>query len=174
MSTLKVNTLQNTSGNTLTLIKQVVQTIKTSRFTTSSGNATDIIGFSASITPSSTSSKILVMNSFHINGSDGSSGTYARLKLLRGSTVLGLGDASGSTSRVTAGSFEVEANNNEIKNIAYNYLDSPATTSAITYKWQVYTFSSRTVTFNGSNGTSDGNGNQLSASSTITLMEVAA
>ncbi len=151
-------------------ILQIVQTVKTSRFTTTSGSATDITGFSASITPSSTSSKILIISSFHLGL--GSAGAYARPQLLRGSTVIGLGDASGSSTRVTAANISADSADHEIANISYTYLDSPATTSATTYKWQVYTFSSRTVTFNGSEGTGDSN--RLSTSSTITLIEVAA
>jgi hypothetical protein len=151
-------------------ILQVVTTIKSDRFTTTSGTPVDITGYSATITPSSATSKILVMSSFHFSDSDTAS--YPKFKLLRDSTDLGLGDASGSGTRVTAGVIPNSHGVIVVHNIGYNILDSPATTSATTYKWQVSTFSSRLMTFNGAQTTPTAN--SLNTSSTIILMEVAA
>ena len=151
-------------------VLQVLQTVKTDRFTTSSGTAVDITGFSATITPTSATSKILVISNFHT--SVGATGSYPRTQLLRDSTVLGLGSASGSATSVTAGEIVANSLDNDVLNVGYTYLDSPATTSATTYKWQMYTFSGRTATFNGSTGTT--NSNFFNTSSTITLMEIAA
>jgi hypothetical protein len=152
-------------GNVL----QVVSAIKTDRFTTTSGTPVDITGYSATITPSFATSKILVVSSFHI--SSGTAGARPRTQLLRGATVLGLGDASGSATSITAGANIENSADADVLNVAYTYLDSPSTTSATTYKWQMYTFSSRTGTFNGSTGTADSN--RFNTSSTITLMEIA-
>ena len=153
------------AGNVL----QVVQTVKTDRFTTTSGTAVDITGFSATITPTSATSKILVISNFHT--SMGATGAYTRTQLLRDSTVLGLGDASGSATSVTAAAMVANSLNNDVLNVGYTYLDSPATTSATTYKWQMYAFGGRTATFNGSTTTTDSN--FFNTSSTITLMEIA-
>ena len=161
------NHIDATSGKVL----QVVSVVKTDRFTTTSGSNVDITGYSASITPSNASNKILVMSTFNFNNS--SAGAYAKLQLLRGSTEIVQGDAAGSSTRVTAGS--VIGNNpaaEDLENVGFNYLDSPATTSEITYKWQVKTFSSRTFTFNGTQNTADAN--QQNTASTITLMEISA
>jgi hypothetical protein len=168
MSTLRVDTIANTAGVTNQRVLQVVSTTKTDRFTTTSGSAVDITGFSVTITPISTTSKILVTSSFHI--SEGSGGAYPRTQLLRGTTVLGLGAASGSATSITAGA-NTTASDVCVHNVAYTYLDSPSTTSATTYKWQMYTFSGRTGTFNGAATTSDSN--KFNTSSTITVMEIA-
>jgi hypothetical protein len=148
---------------------QVVQTIKTDRFTTTSGTFVDITGFSATITPKSASNKILVISTFSLG--DGTAGAYARAQLLRGATPLGLGDASGSATQITTTSSVTNSGDPDILSVAYTYLDSPATTSATTYKWQMSTFSARTGTFNGSTGTTSSN--YYNASSTIILMEIA-
>ena len=150
-------------------VLQVLQTVKTDRFTTTSGTAVDITGFSATITPTSATSKILVISNFHT--SPGLTGSYTRTQLLRDSTVLGLGSASGSATSVTAGEIVTNSADNDVLNVGYTYLDSPATTSATTYKWQMYAFSGRTATFNGSTTTT--NSNFFNTSSTITLMEIA-
>jgi len=173
-------TLPTTSGTVLTngtntnfpagSVLQVVQAVKTNRFTTTSSTFVDITGYSATITPSSTSSKILVISSFHV--SNGATGAYVRAQLLRGATALGLGDASGSATQITSTSSIGNSSDPDISNVSYTYLDSPATTSATTYKWQMATFSSRTGTFNGSTGTADSN--RQNSSSTIILMEIAA
>jgi len=151
-------------------VLQVLQTVKTDRFTTTSGTAVDITGFSATITPTSATSKILVISNFHTG--PGLTGSYTRTQLLRDSTVLGLGSASGSATSVTAGEIVTNSADNDVLNVGYTYLDSPATTSATTYKWQMYAFSGRTATFNGSTTTT--NSNFFNTSSTITLMEIAA
>jgi hypothetical protein len=160
-----VDTLSR-AGNVL----QVLQTVKTDRFTTTSGTGVDITGFSATITPTSATSKILVISNFHT--SMGATGAYTRTQLLRDSTVLGLGNASGSATSVTAASMAANSTDNDVLNVGYTYLDSPATTSATTYKWQMYAFGGRTATFNGS--TTTANSNFFNTSSTITLMEIAA
>jgi hypothetical protein len=148
---------------------QIVQTVKTDRFTTTSGTFVDITGYSATITPKSASNKILVISSFHL--SDGTTGAYAGARLLRDSTNLGLGDASGSATQITSTTSVTNSSDPDCLNVSYTYLDSPATTSATTYKWQMATFSSRTGTFNGSTATTGSN--YYNTSSTIILMEIA-
>jgi len=147
---------------------QIVQTVKSDRFTTNSGSYVDITGYSATITPTSASNRILVISSFHV--SNGIASAYVRAQLLRNSTPIGLGDASGSATQITSTSSVTNSGDPDILNAAYTILDSPATTSPVTYKWQMATFSSRTGTFNGSTGT--GASNYYNASSTIILMEI--
>ena len=159
------NHIDATAGKVL----QVVTTIKTSRFTTSSASYVDITGYTATITPSATSSKILVMSSFHISGDQYNSSPA--LILLRGATSIGIGDASGSSERVTAGTV-ASPNTEFFENVSYSILDSPATAAAVTYKWQVKTYFSRQCTFNGSQITSAAQ--TKSTSSTIMLMEIGA
>jgi hypothetical protein len=137
-------------------VLQVVNTIKTNQFTTTSGSPVDVTGLSASITPSSTSSKVLVIAWVVISTSGGGGDGYARL--VRDSTAIGNGD-DGYFGQ-SAGQDYFGTHSKPI-----TYLDSPATTSSTTYKIQVW----------GAN-TSYVNGRGLDASfrtsSGITLMEI--
>ena len=151
------------------IIKQVIQTVVTSSFTTTSGTATDITGLTATITPTNSANKILVFT--NINHAEDSSTPYPKLFLQRNGTNIGLGDAIGSAVQVSTGAYAGGAVDSVLYPATMMYLDSPATTSAVTYKWQVYTFSGRTFYLNRTGTTGDTN--RTSASSSITLMEVA-
>lgn len=149
-------------------ILQVVQTAKTNTFTTTSSTATAITGLDVTITPSSTSSRILIMV-FVSNSSDGSQG-FPVWYLQRGSTQILIGDAGQSNQRrVTSGN---STNANYLNNAAMSYVDSPASTSALTYG--LYTSnadSSGTVCVNRT--FIDGNNNyNARGTSTIIAMEV--
>ena len=107
-------------------ILQVVNGSTTSTFSTTSATLADI-GLSASITPSSSSNKILVFG--NIGGIETSAAnTYGRGQLLRDSTAIissidyGVGFTGDSGRWGGSSSFSI--------------LDSPSTTSAITYKIQ--------------------------------------
>ena len=150
-------------------VLQVVSTTKTDTFSATS-NMTDITGLSVSITPSSTSNKILIIVQVHIVGDNSGTG----VRLLRNSTDLALGDASGSRGRFTmigtyssTGTEQYSSGANHI-----NYLDSPNTTSATTYKLQGGSYSSAFY-INQTKYDSD-NLNASRASSTITVMEIGA
>jgi len=149
-------------------ILQVVETTKTDTFSSSTaGSFTDITGMSATITPSSTSSKILVL--LNIN-SDG--GNNSHIRLVRGSTAIGIGDAASSRSRVSGGAARNSTSANNMANNGISFLDSPSSTSATTYKVQFYLWSSESWYLNRSD--SDGNdGYGGRSASTITLMEIA-
>jgi hypothetical protein len=134
----------------------VLQTLffETSTQVSSTSSTMADAGLSIAITPSSSSSKILVLVSqgYYTNE------THTHTRLLRDSTELiyhgyGIGWAS---EHYTEMAYE-----------GYSYLDSPSTTSAITYKTQFKRHS-------GSNSTSanydDGGGHQVS---TMTVMEIA-
>lgn len=88
-------------------------------------------------------------------------------------TDVFLGDAVGSSTRQSAAAYAgVDGVTTQSISVATQYLDSPATTSAVTYKWQVSCFSSRTIYIGRSQIDSDANGNTTPSS--ITLMEIAA
>jgi len=138
--TLKVGTITTSSGSgTITLgqsgetvnvsgtagtgfgkVLQVVTDVFSTETGTTSTSYVAVSGFAATITPSSTSSKILVLcsASSYINAADAYLGT-----IYRGATDLGtfgrLYSAAGGL-----GGF-----------ISFNYLDSPSTTSATTYTY---------------------------------------
>jgi len=114
-------------------IIQVVQTIKTDGFTTTNpgqNTGVDITGLSATITPQSSSSKILVQLTVGLS----CSGISAGVRVLRGTTPIGTG--SGGT--VTNFSVPYAPNASaQMYASGFNFLDSPATTSATTYKAQI-------------------------------------
>lgn len=105
---------------------------------------------SASITPSSTSSKIYIMTTLGVTGVGGSN-TWVASYIYRDS------------SQIKAGPYEGDAGiANAAASIATNFLDSPSSTSSITYKLMAE---------RGSSGTSGWNAYQDRSS--ITLMEIA-
>ena len=124
-------------------INQVVQTVKTDIFTSTTASLTDVTGFSVSITPTATSSKILVMAQYNMGVS---SGYKMYSSLLRGSTEIYRGDSAGSRVRT---SFHGKSNaNDDLNTISHIFLDSPNTTSSTTYKIQAYPESGGTLSFN--------------------------
>ena len=151
-------------------ILQVLQASKTNTFTTSSGSPVVITDLSISITPSSASSKILVMA--QITGSSDTAQGFPVFYLYRGASAIFVGDAGQANQRrVTAGMI---CNGNYITTLPITYLDSPNTTSATTYAIYTSTADSAGSVF--VNRTSvDGNNNYNARSaSTIIVMEVGA
>jgi len=146
------STVQASAGKIL----QVVSTTKSDVFTTTSGTYVDVTGLAATITPSSASSKILVLANISYSASNGRDAAF---QVLRGSTVI----PTGVTGSVLNGVYSYS-----MFSLAQSYLDSPATTSATTYKIQVYV-SAETIYVN--RRALDTN---FTGQSTITLMEVAA
>ena len=149
MSTLETNLIQPSTGTTLTLgasgdtvdvpsgatldvtgatvsglttgkVLQVVTDVFSTETSTTSTSYVAVSGFAATITPSSTSSKILVLcsASSYINTSDAYLGT-----IYRGGTDLGTFGRLFSTAGGLGGF------------ISFNYLDSPSTLSATTYTY---------------------------------------
>ena len=114
---------------------QTIMVEKTDTTSHSSGSTrTDISGITVNITPSATSSKILIMSTLNFCGRKGE---YAfALYLMRGSTDIAIGDAASSRTRGTIGGLTDTDNNYDMRPWHYTYLDSPNTTSQVTYKWQ--------------------------------------
>jgi hypothetical protein len=138
-------TLPATSGTVLTSasntgfpagsILQVVSTTKTDTFSTASTSATDITGLSVSITPSSASNKILIMFNVNTSMENFQMSTF----LVRNSTTIFVGDTAGSrVSATTALCGTTGTNEFTISNVPNVgiYLDSPSSTSSVTYKIQ--------------------------------------
>ena len=139
-------------------VLQVVQSTFNTAVSTASSTFSDV-GLAASITPKFATSKILVMVTLSQCGK-ANTNTSLKLRLLRGSTVIAyMADIIGYTDTVT---------NNIASSAAINYLDSPATTSATTYKVQ---FGNQAGTGSVEIGVTFGGGVGVS---TMTLMEIAA
>ena len=151
-------------------VLQVVQAVKTDTFTTTSSNFVDITGVTQAVTPSASSSKVLVTATLNIGNSHGS-GHMVQVRLLRGSTVIALGDAAGNRQRVFAVG-QIHASNANQNNVSVNFLDSPSTASAVTYKVQIITEGqTATVNRSGIDGDVVYAGRTIS---TITLQEIGA
>ena len=152
------------AGNVL----QVVSATKTNRFTTTSTSFTNVTDFAASITPSSTSSKILVIAS--TTGACNSSTGPVFINLTRAGSSVYIGDAVNSAVRCS--SYLTSASNDKAQAMSLNYLDSPATTSSVTYQIQIRSESGSIVSVGGSTNTGVANVSGATPS-TITLMEIA-
>ena len=149
-----------------TSIGQVVSTIKTDTFTTSSTTLVDITGLSVAITPTLATSKVLV--TFTIQGASTATKT-SYIQLLRGATAIAIGDAVGSRSQSTVLIRNQE--DNVTNTVSIMFLDSPATTSATTYKLQGRTEAASNLYINRDNTYTDAAAYSTQAS-TITVMEV--
>jgi len=122
--------------------------------TTSSSSAFADTGLTASITPSSTSSKVLVLVT-HNGCGKSTNDTALQLKLFRGATdLIQFEKFAGATSSGAQNNFGT---------VAIDYLDSPATTSSTTYKTQLSSFSNNATVYV----------NTGSIYSSITLIEIA-
>ncbi len=116
-------------------INQVLQAVKTdTQDGTSSNTWTDISSLSQSITPSATDSKILVL--FHVNCA-ASTNDHVAIRLLRGSTAIHVGTSGDTGRNVFSGIRFMSDDQYHAVVMAGQYLDSPSTTSATTYKLQV-------------------------------------
>jgi hypothetical protein len=157
-------TLSNsgTLGAGMGKVLQVVQTVKTDSFGTSSSTSyTDITGLSVSITPTSSSNKILVLCTVGFSNT-----ADALLQLLRDSTVIGSSTVGTGANRGFAFlSTEISGS----LPLCINYLDSPSTTSATTYKVQGRVFDGG-QSFSINRRTGD---TIFGGSSTITAFEIA-
>jgi len=180
MSSSKLTGTQTVPRGTLPTgsVLQVVNTFKSD--TTSATSAAtldtwvDITGMSVTITPSASTSKILILYTLNINAASGES---VAVQFLRGSTAVGNGDAASNRlvcfadTRMaqTAGQFEMGI-------YSGTYLDSPSTTSSTTYKIQwrkPYDNGNTAIYLNRSYDDSDNN-DRPRGSSSITVMEIAA
>jgi hypothetical protein len=154
-------------------VLQVVQDIETAAGSESlAEGAFSAAILSASITPVSTSSKILVLCNLNLSTSTATAGAAALLK--RGGTAIGVGDASGVATQATGGGLGANISSRLISNIAMTILDSPSTTSAVTYTahGKHGLNDSSVVYWNREQGAISSGGNSR-VSSTLTLMEIA-
>ena len=137
----------------VTTTGRIIQTVQATDGSPLSSSSTSYVdtGLTASITPSSTSNKILVLVSMGVFGADAAGTSGASIKLLRNSTDLIVHSSMGAHPTITyiytAGT-------------SFSYLDSPSSISSLTYKTQFKSNAGENfVTDNGS-------------TATITLLEI--
>jgi len=144
MSELRSNRITDVAGtaspNIPGAVLQVVQGGRTSRVTVSSNTFADV-GVSATITPKSSSSKILIMLTGVMSNS--AAGNQTALKLFRNSTEIGSGtgaSGSGSGKNIFMSMLQEANSSYHFDGFGQNFLDEPSTTSEITYKIQMASF----------------------------------
>jgi hypothetical protein len=148
-------------------IGQCVSTLVTSTTSINADTFADISGMTLSITPSASSSKVLILVQLYVSG-----GATANqpINLLRDSTVLGRADSDGYTF-----AFRQAQDGQSIyrmHNLSHTILDTPSSSSALTYKLQWKT-NSGPLYLNRPNDTG-GLGANVTTGSTITALEVLA
>ena len=156
MSKIEVNEIvERTTGSRVHIPGHVIQTVtaaSTGNGSTTSSSYAPATGLSASITPSSTSSKILVLvNSSAFTSSSSTEGAYT---IYRGGSNIG--DANG-ISRAYAG------NSDMIFPLSMHILDSPSSTSSVTYA----------VYMKRTQGSGTVQNNLRACTQSVTLMEIA-
>jgi hypothetical protein len=112
-------------------------------------------GVTLTITPTSASNKILVLSSASLYSNQSPTETAGNSRLMRDATVLVTDNVMPYIVVGGTGTKELHAR------VSLNYLDSPATTSAVTYKLQIAARSGGNMGIN-----------TYSGGSSITLMEV--
>ena len=141
-------------------VLQVVSVVKDDVFSQGPG-INDVTGMSVSITPSSASNKILVMLTAAVGGD---TGAYAYVFLFRGATQIAT--SSGAIDSIAG---TLIGDNQILTSNSINFLDSPNTTSSVTYKIQLGNAGSGTAYIN-----RRGLDTVVTGNSTLTLMEIAA
>ena len=168
MSTLKVDTIQGkTTSGTVAMpsgsVIQVLQGEVLTQLTISSSSYGEVV--SQAITPKFSSSKILIQCSGCGNPANANALYF---KILRGSTEIGSGSGAGYYN--VAGALTCPNTGDadfDVKGFSIQFLDSPSTTSATTYKLQAAAVNG-TAKIGGRQGNSD-----MAVPSRITLMEIA-
>lgn len=167
MSTLFVDDInEKTSGHGVTIPGHVLQVAGNSINTalTVSGTSFTDTGLTATITPASTSSKVLVIVNLGIVSTGVNDAVLFRI--LRGSTEVGSGSGA-STKNVLLQCWQNA--NNLFFSYSNSYFDSPATDSSVTYKLQ-FAMTNTTDTGYVNRRASDNYGR---TSSNFTIMEIA-
>lgn len=149
---------------------KIVQTDFTTLVTLSSTTLSDISGFSATITPTSASNRILVIVSVAF-GYNNNAYPYIRLNR-NGTSIFNGASASGSQINVFLGGYGTSTTDTAYRMQQHSkvVLDSPATTSAVTY--QIQGASGLNTGFINRQGDQSNNAYIQYPTSTITLMEI--
>ena len=149
-------------------LHRVVSDTKLDTFTTTSTSFVTISGLSATISPRSTASQILIICDLSLWAQNAQAGF---VQLMRGSTPIYIGDASGNRTRNSfAGVYSHGSPTNETNQCTAVFLDTPSTTSSTTYSVRCKTINNQVCVNRSSH---DPNSSDMARhSSSITLIEV--
>ena len=150
---------------------QVLQTVKTDTYTTSSTSYGLITGLTQAITATSTSNRILVNVTLY-GGNSGSDYAVGFQLAKDGSAISGaIGAASGGSQESGSLRFRMSSSNHALHG-SFSYLDTPADTSAHTYGVLMKVFNSSYTGRVGGTGADGGYNQHMRCPCTITVMEV--
>jgi hypothetical protein len=149
---------------------QIASSTKTDTFTSATtGSWLDVTGLSVTITPTSSSNRVMIFG--RITGMGASTVTRLQMRLVRDSTAISVGDASSLRLQVSGNELYLQDNDSLLGSTIF-FLDSPATTSATTYKVQIRNGnSSGSIYINRSPNDPDAAASPRGTSS-ITVMEI--
>ena len=156
-------------------VLQVVTTTKTDTFTTTSTSYTDVTGLSVSITPKSVSNKVLVLASVPFVSVSGTTTAGAGISVFRGSTNL-VAPTSPSNRIPGISKLNVQglsAGAQWIHPTTFQILDSPASTSALSYNIKTLAFGAGVTSYVNRMFDDSDTANSMRLVSTITVMEIA-
>jgi hypothetical protein len=154
-------------------VLQVIQTAKTDTATYSvagnGGESSNVMP--TNITPSSTSNKVLIQGQFVLAVAT----TNVGIILLRGATEIFVSDVAGDRNRATAISYQDTGDTGTVQTIPFTFLDSPSSTSALTYQVKFTHSSSATQTIYQNTYEGAGDTSKVAnGTSSLTLMEIQA
>ena len=144
-------------------VLQVVSTTKLDSSTTTSGTLSDISGLTLAITPATTSSKVMVFVSLAARNNTGG---RDKIQLVRDSTSIATSTAGSDTNGSFTSATQQFGGTSTVLPISFNHLDSPSSSTEITYRLQFSTTAGTLVVGESDNGL-------YGQVSSITLMEVA-
>lgn len=147
---------------------QIIQTVKTDTFVVAGANFVDITGMSVTITPTSASNKILIMATVNYNAGGGGSNGF---RLVRNSTPICIADAAGSRPQFSSMSQD-GASSVWLYTSNVNFIDSPSTTSATTYKIQAFSWYGGNFILNRTALDRDNSQYDARSASSIIVMEI--
>ena len=152
----------------------VVQTVKTDTFSTTSGTFEDVTGLAVTITPTSNTSKILIIADVSISTSATTNNTV-QTRLVKAGSAIYVGDADGSRTQAAmstrTAATSADSAENRITSRTITFLDSPEIASAVTYGVQVRSDGGGTGFINRTGGISTVG---ATVASSITAIEVSA
>lgn len=179
----------NNSGNTILnqtgSILQVVHTQLTTAFTgtstqTGTGFYIDVTGLNATITPSSTSNRILILTNMYIGKTTAASSYQQHFRIKRNGDRIILGAEQGgrptSTGRINMYSTDTTSGQYQMVSFSGVHYDSPASTSSLTYQIELGGYTSSPIVYvnRSENWQVSANDYDSTPVSTLTLMEVSA
>ena len=154
---------------------KILQCLGTAKTDTQSGSADSwvtVTNLTQAITPAATSSKVLVMVTLTYHGPISNNARFKLVRTAPSLTDICISDASGSRDPALAMMDRTAATGMQVAGIIF--LDSPSTTSAVTYGIQVRASADTNTWYINTAQTNNDNDNYSRGASSIVVMEIGA